>query len=228
MDQDDPEKRIADLERRVAEQKRGADLPPVAPHGWLTPEHVRNTTFSNSPIGRGYNEADVDEFVERVEAALRDPTGLALTPEQVRVMAFSKPPLGKRGYNQDEVDQFRCRVEQQLQSRQGRFPLPPQTGFPLPPQTGFPPSSTGQLHTSHAAGPRSGIGAAKKGGWRDRMLIGAITAGFLIWLAAGIFFLLFGVGVIPGVGAARGKSMMLGLLMILMFTFFAIKGIFSS
>ncbi len=155
MDQDDPEKRIADLERRVAEQKRGADLPPVAPQGWLTPEQVRNKTFSNSPIGRGYNAADVDEFVERVEAALRDPTGLALTPEQVRMMAFSKPPLGKRGYNQDEVDQFRCRVEQQLQSRQGRFPLPPQTGFP--------PSSTGQLHTSHAAGPRSRIGAAEGG-----------------------------------------------------------------
>jgi hypothetical protein len=30
MDQDDPEKRIADLERQLAEQKRGADRPPVA------------------------------------------------------------------------------------------------------------------------------------------------------------------------------------------------------
>jgi DivIVA domain-containing protein len=222
MAQDDPENRIADLERQLGEQRRGADPPPVAPHGWLTPEQVRNTTFSNSAIGRGYSEAEVDEFIDRVEAALRDPTGLALTPEQVRTMAFSKPPLGKRGYNQDEVDQFRCRVEQQLQSRQGRFPPPPQTGFP--------PSSTGQLHTSHAAGRRSGTGGAKKGGWRDRMLIGAIIAGFLVWLAAGIFFLLVGVAAIrvpASVGAAGGRSMMLGLLMIGISIFIVIKVFFS-
>jgi hypothetical protein len=31
MDQDDPEKRIADLERQLGEQRRGPDLPPVAP-----------------------------------------------------------------------------------------------------------------------------------------------------------------------------------------------------
>ncbi len=68
----------------------------------------------------------------------------------------------------------------------------------------------------------------EKRGSRDRILIGAIIAGFLIWLAAGIFFLLFGVGVIPGVGTAAGKSVMLGLFMILIFIFFAIKGIFSS
>jgi hypothetical protein len=31
MNQDDPEKRIADLERQLAEQQRGADLPPASP-----------------------------------------------------------------------------------------------------------------------------------------------------------------------------------------------------
>jgi uncharacterized membrane protein len=32
MDQNDPEKRIADLERQLGEQRRGAELPPLAPH----------------------------------------------------------------------------------------------------------------------------------------------------------------------------------------------------
>ena len=31
MDQDDPARRIADLERQLAEQKRGADLAPASP-----------------------------------------------------------------------------------------------------------------------------------------------------------------------------------------------------
>jgi hypothetical protein len=32
MDRDDPEQRIADLEHQLADQKRGADLPPASPH----------------------------------------------------------------------------------------------------------------------------------------------------------------------------------------------------
>lgn len=31
VDQDDPEKRIAELERQLAARKRGADLPPASP-----------------------------------------------------------------------------------------------------------------------------------------------------------------------------------------------------
>nr|WP_099539665.1 DivIVA domain-containing protein [Mycobacterium celatum] len=40
-----------------------------------------------------------------------------MRPEDVRSVAFNKPPLGKRGYNEDEVDAFLDRVEQQLQQR---------------------------------------------------------------------------------------------------------------
>jgi hypothetical protein len=35
-DQDDPEKRIADMEHQLAEQQRGADLPPAGPHDAAT------------------------------------------------------------------------------------------------------------------------------------------------------------------------------------------------
>ena len=36
MDQEDPEKRIAELERQLAERKRGADLPPALPRTWVS------------------------------------------------------------------------------------------------------------------------------------------------------------------------------------------------
>jgi hypothetical protein len=36
MDRDDPEKRIADLERQLAERKCGADLPPALPRTWVS------------------------------------------------------------------------------------------------------------------------------------------------------------------------------------------------
>ena len=63
MDQDDPEKRIAELERQLAEA-RSAGNPPG---GWLTPEQVRSKAFSKPPIGkRGYNENDVDAFLDAV------------------------------------------------------------------------------------------------------------------------------------------------------------------
>jgi len=136
MDRDDPEKRIADLERQLAEARAAA----ASPMGeCLTPEQVRNVAFAKPPIGqRGYNEDEVDAFLERVETALRDPTGRTLTPEQVRNVAFAKPPIGKRGYNQDEVDAFLDRVEEQMQSQQGAFPLPPQAGLSPPPHVAEP------------------------------------------------------------------------------------------
>jgi DivIVA domain-containing protein len=127
MDWDDPEKRIADLEHQLAEPRAPGD--PGARQGYvgkayrsgsstgarLTPEQVRNVAFSKPRIGsRGYDEDEVDAFLDRVEAALRDPTGHTLTPEQVRSVAFSKPPFGKRGYNQGEVDAFLDRVEEQM------------------------------------------------------------------------------------------------------------------
>ena len=36
MNQDDPEKRIAELEHQLAERMRGADLPPALPRNWVS------------------------------------------------------------------------------------------------------------------------------------------------------------------------------------------------
>jgi DivIVA domain-containing protein len=102
MDQDDPEKPIAELERQLAEQKR-------------MPEQVHKLAFSDASRGRGYHRDEVDAFVGRVEATLRDPTARdGVTPADLHNVAFSKPPIGKLGYNEGEVDAFLDRVKTEL------------------------------------------------------------------------------------------------------------------
>jgi DivIVA domain-containing protein len=75
MDPNDPEKRIAELERRLADQKRIAELQrqraEPAQRPVVTPEDVQRVAFSKPPIGlRGYNEDEVDAFLDRVEIEL--------------------------------------------------------------------------------------------------------------------------------------------------------------
>jgi DivIVA domain-containing protein len=79
-------------------------------------EAVHNVAFSKPPIGkRGYNQDEVDAFLDFLEAALRDPARRALLPDQVRNVAFAKPPIGKRGYNEDEVDAFLDDIARQVE-----------------------------------------------------------------------------------------------------------------
>jgi DivIVA domain-containing protein len=119
MDQDDPENRIAALERQLAEQKNMAEPEHLEKRPVVTPEDVHNVAFSKPPIGkRGYNGDEVDYYLERIEATLRDPTASGgVTPADIRNVAFSKPPIGQRGYNGDEVDAFLDRVEIELTRR---------------------------------------------------------------------------------------------------------------
>ncbi len=108
MEHEDPEKRIDDLERGLAE-----------PHGRVTAEDVHTVAFSKPAfLKRGYNEDEVDALLERAEAALLDPTAPgALTAAEMHDVSFSKPPIGKRGYNEDEVDAFLDRVKIELSRR---------------------------------------------------------------------------------------------------------------
>jgi DivIVA domain-containing protein len=150
MDEDDPETRIAELEHRMTEAHRAVD--PRAHQasdtsgGWLTPEQVREVAFSKPPVGkRGYNEDDVDVFLELVETTLRGPSTSALTAEDVHEMVFSKPPAGRRGYNQDEVDALLELIEGNLRARRDGLPPPPQTGFAARPASRPPPRADGWL-----------------------------------------------------------------------------------
>lgn len=79
----------------------------------LTARDVRTVEFGKPPRGRrGYQESQVDKFLDRVENALLGQGGL--TANDVREVKFSRPLIGRRGYDETEVDAFLARVEQQL------------------------------------------------------------------------------------------------------------------
>jgi DivIVA domain-containing protein len=82
----------------------------------MSPEDVREVTFSLAlRSGNAYSEAEVDAFLDRIEAALRgaDP----LTADDVRSVVFTHPGLGRRGYTKDEVDKFLDQVAAALEAR---------------------------------------------------------------------------------------------------------------
>jgi DivIVA domain-containing protein len=92
----------------------------------VTPEDVHNVAFSNPARGRrGYHEDEVDDFLGRIEATLRDPRmSGAVTSAEVENVSFSKPPIGARGYNEDEVDALLGRIAIQLGGRAAPDPGP--------------------------------------------------------------------------------------------------------
>jgi DivIVA domain-containing protein len=136
--------------------------------GELTADYVHNVAFSAPPSGkRGYDEDEVDAFLERVEAQLRSPQAVGgLTAAEVNSVIFSKAPFGRRGYDHDEVDAFLERVAHQVT---------PGSGV----QGGFPSTAEGSGHDT---------GSRRKR--RDRLvfLLGAILLGgwSLLWLGVGV------------------------------------------
>ncbi len=90
MSQDDPEVRIAELERRLAQTR------------------VARPAFSEASRSQGgYHRDEVDAFLDRVEATLRDPTAASsVTPADLEDVAFSQPPIGKRGYAEGAIDAY--------------------------------------------------------------------------------------------------------------------------
>jgi DivIVA domain-containing protein len=110
MDKDDPEKRIAELERQLAE---------VGKRPGVTPDQIDNVGFSEASRSQGaYHRDEVDAFLHRVEATLRDPTAPGgVTPADLHNVAFSEPPIGRWGYNEGEVDLFLDRIKIELTRR---------------------------------------------------------------------------------------------------------------
>jgi DivIVA domain-containing protein len=158
IDWDDPEKRIAELQRQQADANAVPGPPPSRPvrgglmstaRSELTADDVHNVAFSTPPTGRrGYEEAEVEAFRRRLEEHLRNPQAVdGLTAAEVDSVAFSKAAMGKRGYDQHEVDAFLDRVGQQLKRTNGLFAphLKPDVG----PEPGFPAATGGfRGHTS--------------------------------------------------------------------------------
>lgn len=106
----------------------------------LSPDDVNNATFSSHKRGkRGYDETEVDAFLDRVEAALRgeDP----LTVEQILTIDFSPRRRGKRAYSEEEVDALLDEAAKTLQERAQRRPptrRKPRPEVPAPARTSEP------------------------------------------------------------------------------------------
>ncbi|WP_275450755.1 DivIVA domain-containing protein [Mycobacterium sp. UM_CSW] len=106
---------------------RSTSMPAGAPEfmanaalGGLTASAVRSVAFSKPPLGRrGYNQDEVDAFLDRVQTRLLNPSIGYPTAADVHNFAFSKPPSGNRGYNQDEVDAYLVRVEAEIRRLDG-------------------------------------------------------------------------------------------------------------
>jgi DivIVA domain-containing protein len=81
----------------------------------MSPDDVRDVTFSLALISKNaYDEAEVDAFLDRIEATLRGTDFLTAT--DVRDVAFTHPGLGRRGYTKDEVDEFLDKAASTLES----------------------------------------------------------------------------------------------------------------
>src|SRR5262245_46683347 len=90
----------------------------------LTPADVRNVIFDKAPLGkRGYDEKQVDAFLDLIEAALVGDN--QLTADEVRAVVFRDAPLIKRGYHEDQVDDFLDAVVGTLEQREHVQALPP-------------------------------------------------------------------------------------------------------
>lgn len=91
----------------------------------LTPADVREVIFDKAPLGkRGYDEKQVDAFLDRVEATLIGTD--QLTADDVRSVVFEDAPLIKRGYHEDQVDNFLDAIVGTFELRERKPPkLPP-------------------------------------------------------------------------------------------------------
>jgi DivIVA domain-containing protein len=96
----------------------GAGSAAWVPVGGLTPDDVRRIQFRKAPFGRrGYDEEQVDSFLDTVESDLRarhaggPVVRVLLIAADVHDVSFMRPPFGKRGYYEEEVDAFLDEVE---------------------------------------------------------------------------------------------------------------------
>lgn len=116
-----PQQQQRPQQRRPQPPQRPQQQPPVqrpaAPASVdspkLTAADIRNVAFHRPPRGRrGYQESQVDAFLDRIEATLLGQDNL--TGKDVRDIRFSRPLIGRRGYDETEVDAFLGQIEQQL------------------------------------------------------------------------------------------------------------------
>ncbi|WP_082495086.1 DivIVA domain-containing protein [Cellulomonas sp. Leaf334] len=84
----------------------------------LTAYDVLNQKFAATKFREGYDQDEVDRFLDRVTVTLRgleggETTGDAVTADEVGAVRFHATKF-REGYDQDEVDDFLDRVRERL------------------------------------------------------------------------------------------------------------------
>lgn len=121
--------------RSTGEGAQAGDLPPAAEEyaefeEYATSEEtlaafeehaarVERAAFRAGRLGMGYNEDQVDAFLDRVVATLRGTTDQPVTPGDVRAARFATVIL-KPGYAVSEVDEFLTDLAGVLEAHLGR------------------------------------------------------------------------------------------------------------
>lgn len=86
---------------------------PDLPHLPITAEDVEHAKFSPTRFRPGYSQPQVDDFLDRVIAALREPVGMLhraeLTRRDVEQQKF-QATYWREGYDQAQVDELLNRV----------------------------------------------------------------------------------------------------------------------
>jgi DivIVA domain-containing protein len=75
----------------------------------MTPDEVHDATFRRPRFGsRGYDEDQVDEVLDRIEATLRGEP--QITRAELGRLDLRKPRFLRRGYREEDVEAFLRRV----------------------------------------------------------------------------------------------------------------------
>ena len=100
---------------------------------FLQAEDVLNSTFTQTQLRRGYDERDVDDFLDRATAALRHhesglPAAQApLSSRDVSGVRFTQTQF-RRGYDEEELDAFLDDLAQTLQQHESGGAAPTRSG----------------------------------------------------------------------------------------------------
>nr|WP_246497104.1 DivIVA domain-containing protein [Sphaerisporangium rubeum] len=90
---------------------------------WLESEasRVERVSFRPGRLGSGYDEDEVDAFLDRVVATLRGTTEHPLTAGQIREATFSTV-MFRPGYSVPQVDAFLAEIATVVDRRGQRVP----------------------------------------------------------------------------------------------------------
>ena len=90
----------------------------------MTPDEARSIAFGKPRFGRrGYNEDEVDAFLDLIAEALAGRN--ILTPDDIHYVEFTIMPVGMRSYDQAQVDLFLDEAEAALVELRTPPPPPP-------------------------------------------------------------------------------------------------------